>query len=332
MSLWSRAAAIGSAAVLAMASAAFADDVVRTTANNGNLVMEDVPPIPARIVDDLNRYQNVRSAGFRGWTEDGSAIYVTTRFGDLNQIHRVDMPGGARTQLTFYKEPVFGVTRRPGGSSLVFSRDAGGSEFAQLFLLDPATGDATLLTDGESRNGGVVWDRRGERIAYRSTRRDGASNDIWIMDPNEPGAASIALESSDGTLWGPAEFSASGAQLLVTNYVSITDSRVHLVDLDSGAVNRLAGGTSTPSYNAPVAFDDERNGMWFVTDQGGEFVQLAWQNLETDAPLEIVTADIPWNVSGAVISHDRSRLAFVTNEEGMSQVTCSTPAPASIAR
>ena len=303
----------------ALVSSAMAD-VQRRVSNNGNLVMEDVPSIPARIVENLNRYQNVRSAGFTGWTDDGAGIYVTTRFGDLNQIHRVDMPGGARTQLTFFKEPVYGVSRRPGGASLVFTRDAGGSEFAQIFLLDPATGDATLLTDGESRNGAVVWDRQGRRIAYQSTRRNGASNDIWIMDPNEPGAARVVLESPDGTWWGPAEFSESGTQLLATNYVSITDARVHLVDLDSGAASLLAGGASAPSYNVPVAFDDENDGVWFLTDQGGEFVQLAWQARDTGAAFEIVTIDIPWNVSNAVISHDRRRLAFVTNENGMSQL------------
>ncbi|MDJ0712316.1 MAG: alpha/beta fold hydrolase [Woeseiaceae bacterium] len=308
------------ATALALAPASLADEVVRTTANNGNLVMEDVPAIPATIVDSLNRYQNVRSAGFAGWTRDGTGIYVTTRFGDLNQIHRVDMPGGARTQLTFFEEPVFGVSRRPGGSSLVFTRDAGGSEFSQIFLMDPASGAATMLTDGESRNGAVVWDREGRRIAYQSTRRNGASNDIWIMDPNESGAARIALESPDGTWWGPAEFSASGTQLLATNYVSITDARVHLVDLDSGAATMLAGGMAAPSYNAPIGFDDENDGVWLITDQGGEFRQLAWLSAEEGATPEIVTAGIPWNVSSAVISHDRRRVAFIVNENGMSQL------------
>ena len=311
-----------SAAVVALALSAtsFADEIVRTTANNGNLVMEDVPAIPAAIVDSLNRYQNVRSAGFRGWTEDGAGIYVTTRFGDLNQIHRVDMPGGARTQLTFFKEPVYGVSRRPGGSSLVFTRDSGGSEFSQIFLMDPASGRATMLTDGESRNSAVVWDRQGRRIAYQSTRRNGASNDIWVMDPAEPDAARVVLESPDGTWWSPAEFSAGGTRLLASNYVSITDARVHLVDLDSGAVTRLAGGSDKPSYNVPIGFDDENDGIWLITDQGGEFAQLAWQPADAEASPEIVTAAIPWNVSSAAISHDRRRLAFIVNEGGMSKL------------
>ena len=101
---------------------------VVTTANNGNLIMEDIPPIPAEIVEDLNRYQNVRSAAFRAWTEDGSGIYISTRFGDVNQIHRVDMPGGARHQITFYDEPIGAVSRQRDGSKVIFTRDAGGSE------------------------------------------------------------------------------------------------------------------------------------------------------------------------------------------------------------
>ena len=56
---------LASAAALLLASVAAAQPVIRT-ANNGNLIMEDVPEIPAEIVESLNRYQNVRSASFRG--------------------------------------------------------------------------------------------------------------------------------------------------------------------------------------------------------------------------------------------------------------------------
>ena len=99
------------AAILMAVSALAADSIQRTEANNGNLIMEDIPAIPDAIVNDLNQFQNVRSASFRDWTENGRGVYISTRFADVNQIHRVDMPGGARQQITFYKEPVGGVSR-----------------------------------------------------------------------------------------------------------------------------------------------------------------------------------------------------------------------------
>jgi dipeptidyl aminopeptidase/acylaminoacyl peptidase len=303
-----------------LAAAALAAEPVVRTANNGNLVMEDIPEIPGEIVESLNRYQNVRSASFRDWTADGEGLFISTRFGDVNQVHRVDMPGGARHQITFFDEPIGGVTRQPGSSNIIFTRDAGGSEFSQIFILDPIDGSTTMLTDGESRNGGVSWDREGRRIAYTSTARNGASNDVWLMDPQEPEKAEVVLESPDGSSWGAVEFSDSGSKVLISNYVSIADSRVNILDLDTGDVTLVAGGPDNRSANFALAFDDESDGVWFVTDQGSEFRRLAWQSAVPGAEPEIVTPDLNWDVADASISHDRRRIAFSTNEGGMSRI------------
>ena len=111
-----RLALIFSCTLASLASA----EVSHRTLNNGNLVLEDVPEIPAQLVADMNRYQNVRSAGHLGWTLDGRSMFVGTRFGDVSQIHRVDQPGGARHQLTFHKEPVRDTHRRPKHADLLF--------------------------------------------------------------------------------------------------------------------------------------------------------------------------------------------------------------------
>jgi len=309
-------APVGALLLLSTAAA----EVDRQVFNDGNLILEDIPTIPREIIGGLNRYQNVRSASFRAWTADSKSIYVSTGFGDVDSIHRVDMPLGVRSQITFYDEPVGGIASQPGRDQLLFTRDSGGSEFAQIFELGMTDGEARMLSDGQSRNAAVLWDRGGTRIAYQSTRRNGRSNDLWIMDPAEPENARLALESPDGSWWGPTEFSANGSKLLVLNYVSVADSRTNVVDLDTGDVELVSGGTANPSVNYPVAFDDSGKGVWLITDRGGEYNQLAWTSLQAAAPVEIVTRDIPWNVSAAVLSHDRKRMAFVTNEDGMSRV------------
>ena len=173
-------------------------DTVRLV-NDGNVVLDGVPEIPPRVGEQLNRYQNVRGAAFRAWSEDGEGLFITTRFAETSQVHFVDHPGGARRQITFFEEPVGSVQRQPGGSLLSFSMDEGGSEFFQLFVLDPSSGTHRRLTDGESRNGGATWSRDGKLLAFQSTRRNGSSNDVWTMDVETPEAARIALESPDGT-------------------------------------------------------------------------------------------------------------------------------------
>lgn len=304
---------------------AVAAEPAKTEANNGMLLMEDVPAIPVRIVDNLKRYQNVRQASMLDWTADGQSVYINTRFADVNQIHRVDLPGGARHQLSYFAEPVGLVQRRPGHDELLVSRDAGGSEFVQLYLLDPHDGSTTMISDGESRNSAPLWDRDGRNLAYQSTRRNGASNDVWLMNPDEPEAARVVLESPDGSWWGPQDFSASGSKVLITNYVSITDSRIHVLDLDSGGRQLLNGGDATSSSNTPVGFDVTDEGYWLITDQGGEFGQLAWQSLREGARPQYVTTEIPWDINEAAVSEDRERIAFVANENGLSQLYLMNP-------
>ena len=47
-------------------------------------------------------------AGLGGWLPDGSLL-ISTRFGETSQVHRVKTPLGARSQLTFFPEPVAAV-------------------------------------------------------------------------------------------------------------------------------------------------------------------------------------------------------------------------------
>ena len=47
-----------------------------------------------------------RPAGFADWHPTQREMLITTRFADTAQVHHVKMPGGARTQLTFFNEPV----------------------------------------------------------------------------------------------------------------------------------------------------------------------------------------------------------------------------------
>ena len=291
----------------------------RRTANDGQVVLENVPEMAPELVARLNRYQNVRSASFEDWTGDGTGLYIRTRFGDVTQIHHVARPGGARRQLTFFPEPTGGASRRPSGAELAFTMDEGGSEFYQVFLLDPRTGDARRLTDGESRNGFVRWSPDGTRIACTSTRRNGRSNDVWLLEIADPAGARLVVEAPDGSSWAAADWSADGGRLLIQQYVSSTDSRVHLLDLASGERTRLLGGEPAPSSNLALEFDAGDTGLFVVTDRGDDFRRLAHLDLAS-GEVDVITRDIPWDVNEFELSEDGRRAAFVVNEGGVSRL------------
>ena len=292
----------------------------RGPSTNGQLILQDIPEIPQWLADRVSQYQNVRSATFQGWTEDSQGIYIKTRIGNTSQIHRVRSPGGTRNQLTFFREPVGEVKAQPGGPGVAFTMDKGGSEFAQIFILDPRSGESRLLTDGESRNRVLLWDKQGTRLAFQTTRRNGKDNDVWMMDIDDPDSARPIYESDDGSWWGPGDISDDGRYMLLQQFISVEDSRIHVVDLESDYMRVVAGDKNNPSANRVVGFSKTEVGLYFITNDRGRAAELAWRPLARDRQTNYVTADIPWDVTEFALSEDGKRGAFVTNEWGVSRL------------
>ena len=98
-------------AILATHAAIAAEEAV--LAPPSSLVADGLPAVPRALVDEVGRYTEFRSAGFVDWHPVEHQLLISTRFANTTQIHRVKMPGGDRTQLTFFPEPVTGALYEP---------------------------------------------------------------------------------------------------------------------------------------------------------------------------------------------------------------------------
>src|SRR6266702_8822771 len=186
-----------------------------------SLVTDGIPPIPANIAEAARRYSEFRTAAFWDWHPTRREMIIGTRFGDSQQLHRVRSPGGDRTQLTFFPDPVSGASYQPTeGRYIVFTKDVGGAEFFQKYRYDVATGEITLLTDGKSRNVGGAWSHAGDRYAYMSTRRDGRNLDLWVINPAEPRSDRMVAQLEGGG-YAPVDWSPDDRTILLGQGVSV---------------------------------------------------------------------------------------------------------------
>jgi dipeptidyl aminopeptidase/acylaminoacyl peptidase len=294
------------------------DSTVDTLVPTENLVVEGIPPIPKSLVAEVGRYTESRSAGFVDWHPTERQMLIATRFGNTPQIHQVKMPGGARTQLTFFAEPVGSASFEPRtGEYFIFSRDAGGNEFGQLYRHDLRDGKVTLLTDGgRSQNGGPIWNRAKDKFMYASTRRNGADRDLWMMDPREPQSSRPIAELTGGG-WGGMDWSLDDSQVIAMEYLSVNRSNLWLIDVATGKREPLNDLDETVAYGT-AAFSILDNGLYLTSDEKGEFQRLYWMDLKTKESV-CLTEDINWDVDGFELSPDGKWLAFVTNEAGASK-------------
>ncbi len=283
---------------------------------NENLAVEGVPKIPASLAETVDRYTNFRGATLNSWDPVEREMLISTRFADTNQVHHVAMPGGARTQLTFYPDSISGAQYPPNKDSFfVFSKDIGGGEFFQLYRYDVGTEDVTLLTDGKSRNTGAVWSEAGDKIAYGSTRRTGNDVDLYVIDPASPKSDHM-LAKLDGGGWEVEYWSPDGAKILVQDEISANESSLWIFDSSTGEKNLLTPQARIGTVNySGGQFSKDGKGIYTTSDRDSEFHRLVYIDLATKEPTYLTT-QIPWDVEEFDLSHDGKTIAFVTNEDG----------------
>ena len=310
-------------AALLTALPAFAQDTTVERKEVGNRVTENLPEIPAELIERLNRYQNTRGAGVSGWTRNG-CLLVNTRFAETSQVHRVCEPLGMREQLTFYPEPVGGVTPSPAKAwreGFVFSKDRGGDEFSQLHWYDTETRSTTLLTDGKrTQNGAVTLSSDGGLMAYTSTSRNGTDRDIWVSNTRTGEAKPLVTE---GGSWTAMDFSPDGKKLLVSRYVSINESYPGMVDVETGKLELFPVDGGKAAFGG-FAFAPDGKAVYFVSDepfdgQPSEFQTLRYHDPDSGELKQLSTPD--WDVDGFEVSDDGKHLAYVTNEDGIGKLT-----------
>lgn len=282
----------------------------------GQLVLENVPDTPAAVRDRLRQYVNTRSASFQDFTDDGGAL-IATRFGDAAQLHIVKQPMGARTQITFYREPIAGGGMRPGGGNDVFFvKDQGGDEFFQGFLFDLDTGLTRQLTEAGTRNQGFAFTDDGKTLAWARATKDDPNYDIVVADAEAPDGRRVALEGTGAIT--PIDWSADGRSLLLGEYVSITKSKRFIMDVATGVLREL-----TPDLN--VAYDGgeltpDGKSVILLTDEGSDFARIVRLDLTSGARTPVTPVNLTWDVESFDLSKDGRYLAYTVNEAGLSRL------------
>lgn len=273
------------------------------------LTAEDMPPIPLELAARVRPYLEWRGAGFAGWDPNTRAVLITTRFANVSQLHRIAMPMGARTQISFEAEPVSGSYAPTKGDVILVTKDRGGDEYYQLHTLKD--GRLTLLTDGKSRNQPNAWSKDGELIGFSSTRRNGVDSDLYVMNPRDPASARLVHESKGGG-WAIIAFSPDKTFAYVADYNSVQDVDIYRLDLASGAMTPVGDPKAEIAYSGMEIAPDGT--LWATSDVGSDFQQLG--RLDPASGKFTPVSKEKWDVDSFDVSDDGKTIVYEVNEAG----------------
>ena len=303
-------------ALLASATpAAIAAQTSVPTRQIGTATLENVPEIPAEVKASVQRYQNYREATFLDWQADGSML-IATRFGATNQVHRVAAPGAARTQLTFFDEPVADAETIPGTNRFLLQRDSGGDEWFQLYAMG-LNAAPVQLTEPGTRNQSYVFSKDGKLIAWSRAVKGSGDYAIVVADPADPSSRRIAHQGQGAI--GPADISGDKSKILVARGLSNRETRLSILDLATGQAAELPW-TRDPARYEDARFLADGRGITAITDYRSDVRRLVEIDLATGRQASI-TPDLKWDVEAYDTAMDDAIVAYAVNEDGFSRVT-----------
>jgi dipeptidyl aminopeptidase/acylaminoacyl peptidase len=303
-----------------LVSATLVAQSTKTIPVANNLVTDGMPVLSSDIIAEVKPYTEARGAGLAAWHPVSKQMIISTRFGNAVQLHQVKMPGGDRKQITFFDEPLGNASFEPtAGKYFLFTKDIGGNEFGQIYRYDMATGKSTMITPGgKSQNGGITWNKKGTKILYTSTRRNGTDRDIYMMDPLNPVSDKLELQLEGGG-WSISDWSDDEQRVILNKGVSINESSIWMYDLASAKNTRLLPETDERVVYAGGTFTKDGKSIYMATDKDNEYWRPAKYDLATKKITFLVTG-INWELTSFDITQDQKQAAFVTNEAGVSKL------------
>ena len=297
-----------------------------------NLLAQGIPPIPARIAEQVARYTDFRGHAFVDWHPTRREMLVSHRKAGAStpQLFRVAAPLAEPEPLTDGAEPVRRASYEPkDGRYVVFARSTGGDEADKLYRLDLADRRVTPLTETPERHSIEGWLNGTstlltlamplDRTAQGGTRA-AVTQTLRAFDPAAPQAKRTLAELPGGG-WGVGGVSWDDRQIALTRYLSANESQVWLLDVASGAVRQVlpaAGSTERHAYFAGEFTRDNR-AFYVVSDRLGEHRLLMTYDVAARLLMPI-TADIAWSVGGATASADGALVAAQINIDGRNEL------------
>ncbi len=263
----------------------------------------------------FERYLNIRSANSPAWLDGGAKVAFLSDITGTPQVWCVEVEGGWPDQLTFFQEKVWTLSAAPGGKRVVCTRDIGGNERYQMFLVSSDGVEVRRISESlDAIYHFGAWAHDGTRIAYASNQRNGIHFDAYVQDVDTENTQLIYETQGNFRVlaWSP-----DGRQLILVNEVSSAHQILYLLDTESKDAKPLTPEHEPVNNLQAHWFEDEF--IYLLTNQGREFLGLAQLEIAT-GQITYLMQDLQHDVEALAISPDGRAIAFVSSIDGYSHL------------
>jgi dipeptidyl aminopeptidase/acylaminoacyl peptidase len=264
----------------------------------------------------IEQFMATTRVGGAAFSNDEKEILFHSNQSGIFNVYSIPVSGGNPKQLTnSTKESTYIVTAFPNDARFLYAHDKGGNENSHIYLKE-LDGQGRDLTPGEKTKANFLkWSQDRKSFFFSTNARNPKFFDIFEMAIVDL-APKLIYQDETGYQFG--DISNDRKFIAFKKPGKTTaDADVYLYNTETKEMKNITPHTGNVG-NDPQAFDVNSKYLYFLSNEGGEFLYIARYDL-SNGRREVVEKT-PWDVLFVSFSRNGKYRVVATNEDARTKV------------
>lgn len=268
---------------------------------------EDTTPAKTYSIEEFMAITSIRGNAI---SPDNSKILYSSNQTGIYNAFEVPVSGGDPKQLTDSKDnSVFVISYFPDDERVLYASDQGGNEITHLYVRNSDGTSRDLTPDAKAKAEFAGWSHDKQSFFFISNKRDARLFDLYEMDLKN---FTPKLVYQNDQALDVATISRDKRYLGLIKPITTNKSDMYLYDTKTKQLKQLTKGQGDVQY-APETFTPDNKKMYYLTDEGGEFMALKSYDLTSGKSENVEQAD--WDIMYSYFSRNgKYRVTGVNND------------------
>jgi dipeptidyl aminopeptidase/acylaminoacyl peptidase len=268
---------------------------------------------PSRLYT-IEQFMDTTQMGGASFSADETRILFSSDRTGIFNAYTVPVAGGPPMPVTRSTvESTFGVSFFPKDDRILFTYDQGGNEHNHLYLI--RDGQEQDLTPGQSLKARFLkWTHDGSAFYMLTNERDPKFFDTYRVEAD---GYKRTLLYKDEVGYDAGDVSDDGRWVAFSKMRTTSDGDVFLWDSAKRTMTMITPHKGKASHR-PAQFDPESRALYYLTDDGVEFMKVRKYDLTSGVHEDVERAD--WDILSTEFSHHGRYRVSTINVDGSTVV------------
>jgi dipeptidyl aminopeptidase/acylaminoacyl peptidase len=251
------------------------------------------------------------------FSPDESKILISSKATGIFNAVEIDIKTGEQKALTNSTDnAIFALSYFPKDDRVVYGSDKGGDEITHIYVRNTDGNALDLIQDSTAKAQFYGWSHDKKLMYYAVNSRDKRFFDlhkVQVDGTQKEGKiypTTMAYKNEKGL--DPTAISHDDRYIALHESITTNNSNMHLLDTQTGKTKLLSEHTGDVQYS-PQYFSPDGKKLFFLTNEGSEFMYLAHYDITTGEKTKVEEA--PWDLMYAYLSQNgRFRVVAINND------------------